>query len=221
LNRYITSIDGQDLQVHLHAIGDGGVRMALDAFETARKTNGKKDNRHHICHVQMIDPADVPRFAELNVTANIQALWGFPDTYVTDAGLKAVGEERLKTFYVFGSVHRSGGRIACGSDWFVSSLNPLDAMEVGIRRQDPDLPEEAPALNPQEAVDLATMIEGYTINGAYVMHQDNEVGSIEIGKRADLIVLDRNLFEIPTTEVNQAKVLLTLFNGQRVFSQDY
>ena len=118
-------------------------------------------------------------------------------------------------------MHRSGGKIAFGSDWFVSSLNPLDAIEVGIRRQDPHLPEGAPALNPQEAVDLATMIEGYTINGAYLMHQDKEVGSIEIGKRADLIVLDCNLFEIPATEVNQAKVLLTVFNGQRVFSQDF
>jgi predicted amidohydrolase YtcJ len=221
LNRYITWIDSQDLQVHLHAIGDGGVRMALNAFEAAQRTNGKKNNRHHICHVQMIDPADVPRFAELGVVANFQALWGFPDPYVTDSGLAAVGKERLKRFYVIGSVHRSGGKIACGSDWFVSSLNPLDAIEVGIRRQDPHLPEGAPALNPNEAVDLATMIEGYTINGAYLMHQDNEVGSIEIGKRADLIILDRNLFEIPTTEVNQTKVLLTIFNGQRVFSQDF
>ena len=221
LNRYITWIDSQDLQVHLHAIGDGGVRMALNAFEAAQRTNGKKDNRHTICHVQMIDPADVPRFAELGVVANFQALWGFPDPYVTDTGLAAVGRERLKKFYVIGSVHRSGGKIACGSDWFVSSLNPLDAIEVGIRRQDPHLPEGAPTLNPREAVDLATMIEGYTINGAYLMHQDKELGSIEIGKRADLIVLDRNLFEIPTTEVNQAKVLLTIFNGQRVFGQDF
>jgi predicted amidohydrolase YtcJ len=194
--------------------------MALNAFEAAQKINGKKDNRHHICHAQMIDAADVPRFAELGVAANFQALWGFPDPYVTDSGLAAVGSERLKRFYVIGSVHRSGGRVAFGSDWFVSSLNPLDAIEVGIRRQDPHMPEGAPALNPQEAVDLATMIEGYTINGAYLMHQDNVVGSIEIGKRADLIVLDRNLFDIPTTEVNQAKVLLTLFNGQRVFGQN-
>ena len=220
LNRYITWVDSQDLQVHLHAIGDGGVRMALDAFEAAQKANGKKDNRHHICHVQMIDPGDVPRFAELNVTANFQSLWAFPDPYVTDSGLAAVGEERLKTFYVIGSVHRSGGRIACGSDWFVSSLNPLDAIEVGVRRQDPDLPEGAPQLNPQEAVDLATMIEGYTINGAYLMHQDGMVGSIETGKRADLIVLDRNLFDIPATEINQAKVLLTLFDGQVVYNTD-
>ena len=144
LNRYITWIDGQDLQVHLHAIGDGGMRMALDAFEAARMKNGKRDNRHHICHVQMIDPADIPRFAELNVTANIQAMWGFPDIYATDSGLRAVGRERTAKFYVFGSVHRSGGRLACGSDWFVSSLNPLDAIEVGVRRQDPDLPEGAP-----------------------------------------------------------------------------
>jgi len=217
LNRYITWIDGQDLQVHLHAIGDGGVRMALDAFEAALKENGQRDNRHHICHLQMIDPEDVPRFAELNVTANFQPLWAFPDPYVTDSGLSAVGSHRLEKFYVIGSVHRNGGRVACGSDWFVSSLNPLDAMAVGVRRQDPHLPEGAPQLNPGEAVDLATMLEGYTINGAYLMHQEDIAGSIETGKRADLIVLDRNLFDIPATEINQAKVLLTLFNGQVVY----
>ena len=76
LNQYITWIDSQDLQVHLHAIGDGGVRMALNAFEAAQRINGKKDNRHHICHVQMIDPADIPRFAELGVVANFQAVVG-------------------------------------------------------------------------------------------------------------------------------------------------
>ena len=221
LNKYVTWIDSRNLQVHLHAIGDGGVRMALDAFEVAQGTNGKKDNRHHICHAQVIDPTDVPRFAELGVVANFQPLWGFPDPYVTDSGLKAVGRERLKRFYVIGSVHRSGGKVAFGSDWFVSSLNPLDAIEVGIRRQDPHLPEGSPALNPQEAVDLATMIEGYTINGAYLMHQEQEVGSIEIGKRADLIVLNRNLFELPATKINQTKVLLTVFDGQIVFRQDF
>jgi predicted amidohydrolase YtcJ len=144
-------------------------------------------------------------------------MWGFPDIYASDSGLRAVGRERTTKFYVFGSVHRSGGRLACGSDWFVSSLNPLDAIEVGVRRQDPDLPEGSPQLNPQEAVELATMIEGYTINGAYLMHQEDEVGSITMGKRADLIVLDRNLFDIPDAEINQAKVLLTLFDGQVVY----
>jgi len=193
--------------------------MALNAFETAQKVNGKKNNRHHICHVQMIDPRDVPRFAELGVAANFQAVWVYPDPYVTDSGLLAVGKERLKKFYVIGSVHRSGGMIACGSDWFVSNLNPLDAIKVGILRQHPHLPEGAPALNPEKTVDLTTMIEGYTINGAYLMHQNDKVGSIEIGKYADLIVLDRNLFEIPAVEINEAKVLLTLFNGRPVYNE--
>ncbi len=216
LNRYVTWIDGQDLQVHLHAIGDGGVRMALDAFEAARKVNGEKDNRHHICHLQMIDLLDAPRFGELGVIANFQPLWAFPDPWVTELNTPAIGERRLETFYRIGSVHRAGGKVACGSDWFVSSLNPLDAIEVGVRRQDPHIPEGAPSLNPGEAVDLETMIEAYTINGAYVMHQEELVGSIEIGKRADLIVLDRDLFEIPSAEINEANVLLTLFDGRPV-----
>jgi hypothetical protein len=218
LNRYITWIDSQDLQVHLHAIGDGGVRMALDAFEAARMANGKKDNRHHICHVQMTDPEDAHRFGDLGVTANFQPVWAYPDPWVTELNAPAIGEERLEKFYVIGSVHRLGGRIACGSDWFVSSLNPLDAIEVGVRRQDLHLPEGAPSLNPEEAVDLAVMIEGYTINGAYLMHQEDRLGSIEVGKLADLIVLDRNLFEIPPTEISEASVLLTLFNGRPVYN---
>jgi hypothetical protein len=180
--------------------------------------NGAKDNRHHICHVQMIDPEDAHRFGELGVTANFQPVWAYPDPWVTELNSPTIGEERLEKFYVIGSVHRLGGRIACGSDWFVSSLNPLDAIEVGVRRQDPAMPDGAPSLNPEEAVDLAVMIEAYTINGAYLMHQEDELGSIEVGKLADLIVLDRNLFEIPPTEINEANVLLTLFNGRPVYN---
>jgi predicted amidohydrolase YtcJ len=95
-------------------------------------------------------------------------------------------------------------------------LNPLDAIEVGIRRQDYDA-ADGPVLNADERVDLATMIEAYTINGAWLMGQEDAVGSIEVGKRADLIVIDRNLFEIPAAEINEATVVLTLFDGKPVY----
>jgi hypothetical protein len=218
LNKYVCWADAEGLQVHLHAIGDGGMRMGLNAYEFAKNANGETGNRHHICHVQMVDPDDVHRFGELGVAATFQPLWAYPDPVIVNLCIPFLGEERLKKFYLINSIHKTGGLIVGGSDWFVTSLNPLDAIEVGVRRQDPHMPEGSPALNPEEAVDLATMIEAYTINGAYTLHQDERVGSIEVGKRADLIVLDRNLFEIPATEINETKVVLTLFDGREVYS---
>jgi hypothetical protein len=118
--------------------------------------------------------------------------------------------------YPIASVERGGGRIVGGSDWNVSSANPLDAIETAVRRQDA-FAEDGPVLNADERVSLATMIDAYTINAAWVMHQENEVGSIEVGKRADVVVLDRDLFAVPATEINQARVVETLLDGETVW----
>ena len=219
LNEHFERIDKAGLQIHVHAIGDQAVRMALDAFEAARKANGRTDNRHHIVHLQLIHPDDVGRFAELDVTATFQALWAWPDYWIMELNLPVVGPERVERMYPIASVQRSGGRIAGGSDWSVSSLNPLEAIEVAVRRQDPGASPvvDLPVLSTDERVDLAAMIEAYTINGAYLMRQEQIVGSIEVGKRADLVVLSRNLFEIPEEEINQAQVELTLFDGEIVY----
>ena len=131
--------------------------------------------------------------------------------------IQATGE-RAEHNYILGSVHRSGGRLVGGSDWFVTSLNPLDAISVGVRRMDPELADgEASVYNASECVDLDTMIAAYTINGAYANHREDLSGSIEVGKLADLIVLDRNLFEIPSEEIAKAKVQLTLLEGEQVY----
>jgi len=222
LNEHFERIDAAGLQIHVHAIGDQAVRMALDAFEAARKANGRTDNRHHIVHLQLIHPDDVDRFAELDVTATFQALWAWPDHWIMELNLPVVGPERVERMYPIASVQRSGGRIAGGSDWSVSSLDPLQAIEVAIRRQDPDASSAAdlPVLNADERVDLSAMIEAYTINGAYLMRQEQIVGSIEVGKRADLTVLDRNLFEIAAEEINEAVVELTLLDGEVVYQAD-
>lgn len=217
LDSYITWLDKKGLQVHLHAIGDGGVRMALDAFEAARKANGIIDNRHTICHLQMIDPQDAPRFGELKVCSSFQPLWARVDEWVTDLNIPLVGKDRVKTFYAINSVLKGGGTIAGGSDWFVSSLNPLEAIETAVRRQDPYLPDDSPTLNPDEAVDVETMIAAYTINGAYLMHQEEKTGSIEIGKKADLIILDQNICRIPSSEIHKSKIVKTIFGGQEVY----
>jgi len=112
---------------------------------------------------------------------------------------------------------QAGGRIVGGSDWDVSSANPLDAIEVAVRRQDPDK-ADGPVLNENERLSLAAMIEAYTINAAWLMHHENITGSIEVGKRADIVVLDRNLFDIPVTEINEAQVVETLLDGETVWA---
>jgi predicted amidohydrolase YtcJ len=205
------------LQVHMHAIGDRAVRAGLHALEGARERNGRRDNRHHISHLQLIAADDLARFAALDVTANFQALWAYPDAHIMDINLPDVGSERVQRMYPIGSVHRAGGRIVGGSDWSVSSVNPLDAIETALTRQD-SLGVVAGVLNAAEAVDLDTMLAAYTSRGAWLMHQDAEVGSIATGKLADVVVLDRNLFRIPPAGISDARVLVTLLGGRIVYA---
>jgi predicted amidohydrolase YtcJ len=212
----VTRFDAMGLQVHMHAIGDRAVRDGLDAIAAARAANGPSDNRHHMSHLQMIHVDDIERFAALDTAANFQALWAWPDDWIMNLNLPVVGEERVQGMYPIASVERGGGRIVGGSDWNVSSANPLDAIETAVRRKDA-FAEDGPVLNADERVSLATMIDAYTINAAWVMHQENEVGSIEVGKRADVVVLDRDLFAVPATEINQARVVETLLDGETVW----
>ena len=217
LNAAVTRFDAMGLQVHMHAIGDWAVRAGLDAIEAARLANGSSDNRHHISHLQLIHFDDIDRFASLDTAANFQALWAYPDEWILKLNLPLLGEERVQGMYPIASVEQSGGRIVGGSDWNVSSANPLEAIEAGVRRQDP-LIETGPVLNDAESVSLATMIDAYTINGAWLMHQEDRLGSIETGKQADIVILDRNLFEIPATGINEAQVVMTLLDGETVYT---
>jgi predicted amidohydrolase YtcJ len=216
LNAAVTRFDAMGLQVHMHAIGDAAVRAGLDAFEAARTVNGVKDNRHHISHLQLIDAQDIPRFGELGVAANFQSFWTWPDDYILKLNLPQVGPERVKRMYPIGSVQRAGGRIVGGSDWSVSTVNPLAAMEVAITRQDPDN-VRTDVLNEAERVDLASMIAAYTIEGAWLMHQDKDTGSIEPGKAADIVVLDKDIFKLPAAELDAVQVDQTMIDGKTVF----
>jgi hypothetical protein len=136
-----------------------------------------------------------------------------------ELNLPVLGEERVQGMYPLASVERSGGRIVGGSDWDVSSANPLDAIETAVRRQDA-LTDDGPVLNESERVSLATMIDAYTINAAWLMHQEDSVGSIEVGKKADIVVLDRPLFDIPATEISDARVLETLLGGETIYAAE-
>lgn len=216
LNAAVTRFDAMGLQVHMHAIGDRAVRAGLDAIEAARNENGVGDNRHHISHLQLIHVDDIERFSTLNTAANFQADWAYPDDWIMELNLPVLGEERVQGMYPIASVERAGGRIVGGSDWSVSSADPLEAIEIAVRRQDA-FASEGPVLNEAERVSLASMIDAYTINTAWLMHHEGITGSIEVGKRADFVVLDRDLFAIPSTEINEAKVLMTLIEGEVVY----
>jgi predicted amidohydrolase YtcJ len=216
IERAVSKFIGMGLQIHMHAIGDRAVRSGLDAIEAAQALHGDTDNRPHIAHLQLVHPNDIGRFQELGVSANIQALWAYPDVYITEINLPAVGPERVQRMYPFGSLARAGARIVGGSDWSVSSANPLLAIETAVRRQDA-LGNEPGVLNADERLDLATMIAAYTSNAAWLMRQEESTGRIAVGMRADLVVLDRNLFEIPSEDISEVRVLLTLFDGKAVY----
>ena len=219
LNEAVTRFDAMGLQVHMHAIGDRAVRVGLDAIEAAREANGPGDNRHHISHLQMIHVDDIERFAALDTAANFQAAWAYPDEWIMELNLPVVGVERVQGMYPIASVARAGGRIVGGSDWNVSSADPLEAIEVAVRRQDA-FADSGAVLNEGERVSLAGMIDAYTVNGAWLMHHEDRVGSIEVGKRADIVVLDRNLFESPATEINEVRAVLTMLDGTVVYAAE-
>jgi predicted amidohydrolase YtcJ len=219
LKRAVTHLDAEGFQVHFHAIGERAVREALDALEAAGAANGRWGGRHHIAHIQVIHPDDLPRFAALDVVANAQPLWACADGQMTNLTIPFLGPERSTWQYPFASLRRAGARLAFGSDWPVSTPNPLLEMEVAVRRVPSDKRDIEPFL-PDERLDLETALDAFTMGSAYVNHHDNQTGSIEVGKLADLAVLDRNLFDIEDGKLGDAKVLLTLLEGEPVFVSD-
>ncbi len=222
LNEAVTRLDAEGFQVHFHALADRAVRVALDAIEAALRANGPSDHRHHLAHIQIVHPEDVPRFRRLNAVANAQPLWAAHESQMDDLTIPFLGEPRWRWQYPFGSLVRAGAVLAMGSDWGVSSPNPLEEIHVAVSRvMPPEYPytvENREVLLPEERLDLPTAIAAFTMGSAYVNHLDRETGSIEAGKLADLVVLDRNLFEQPVEELSQARVELTLVEGQRVFA---
>jgi predicted amidohydrolase YtcJ len=217
LKKAVTALDAEEFQVHFHAIGDAAITQCLDAVAAAIAENGNAHRRHHISHLQAIHPDDLSRFRELDVIANFQPLWAEADGYITDLTIPFIGEERANWLYTIRSVVNAGGMIAFGSDWSVSTANPFPQIETAITRTDAEADDEP--FMPHETIDLATALAAFTINAAYVNGIDNVSGSIEVGKLADLVVLDRNLFAIPAKQISDTKVLLTLFGGRPVHGE--
>lgn len=216
LDSLVAGLDAAGIRIHIHAIGDRGIRMGLDAIEHARHLNGTRDNRPIMAHLELFDPADIPRFKTLGVIASFQPLWAFADPYITELTVPVLGPERSRWLYPIGTMVKSGAVVAAGSDWTVSSMNPLEAIQVAMTRRGPT-DSAGPPWIPEEAVDLTTMLVAYTRNGAWAAGDERTTGTLEVGKAADLIVLDRDLYDIPTTEIHRARVLLTLLAGKQVY----
>jgi predicted amidohydrolase YtcJ len=217
LDSLAAALDREGWQIHVHAIGDRAIRMALDAFAHARRVNGPRDARHTLTHLQLVDPADIPRFRSLGVIANFEPFWANGDEYLTALAEPALGRLRSRWLYPIGSTVKAGAVVSGGSDWSVSSLAPLDGMQVAITRR---LPSDSAATRPwlaEEVVDLPTAIAMYTINAAYQNHQDRETGSVEVGKLADLVVLEKNLFDLPPRDIHAVRVTRTILEGRTVF----
>jgi hypothetical protein len=214
LNRIVTAADAAGLTVHIHAIGDRAVRSSLDAFADARKHNGALDNRGQIAHLELIDPADFPRFKQLGVIANFQLLWAQLDDYTEGATMKYIGPERSRYLYPARSLRDAGAKIAGGSDWGVSSFDAFIAMEHAITRSER---RGRPPLLPEQSLTLQDMVDAYTINAAFAMKQERTTGSLEAGKRGDFIVLDRDIFSMDPFDLHETKVTATYLDGREVY----
>jgi hypothetical protein len=217
LREAVVALDRAGFQAHLHAIGDAAVRSALDAIEAARLANGASDLRHHLAHIQVIHPDDLPRFAALNATATMQPIWACHEPTMDERTIPFLGDERTAWQYPFASLLRHGARLAGGSDWPVTSANPLLEMEVAVTRVSPAAREGAPFL-PAERISLDAALAAFTIGSAYVNHLDGESGSIEVGKFADLALLDRNLRDANAGPIGEAQVVSTWVEGVEVYA---
>ncbi|MGW5177388.1 amidohydrolase [Streptomyces sp. NPDC004082] len=215
LPSYVTELDALGFQCHFHALGDRAVRDALDAVEAARRANGDTGTRPHLAHLQVVHPDDVPRFARLGATATVQPLWAAHEPQMDELTIPFLGPERAARQYPFGSLLRAGARLAAGSDWPVSSPDPLQGIHVAVNRVLPGA--SGPVFLPGERLTPTAAFTAYTAGSAYANHLD-DTGSVRAGALADLVVLDRDPLAGPPEAIAEARVALTYVGGERVFA---
>jgi predicted amidohydrolase YtcJ len=216
LSALVAALDSAGFKVHLHAIGDRAVRTALDALERQHQRDGGSGPRHLLAHLQLVDPADMGRFAEFGVVASFQPLWAQRDAYITDLTEPRLGAERSSRLYPIESVRATGAMLAAGSDWPVTSMDPLDAIEVAVTRRGPGEPA-GDAWIPEERLSLEDAVRAYTLGGALAGDLEVETGSIVVGKRADLAVLERDPFTIDPRAISDVRVDLTVLEGRVMY----
>lgn len=212
LSRIVTELDRLGFQTHTHATGDGGVRLALDAVEQARRTNGTRDRRHGIVHVECLDPADLPRFAQLGVTAAMQPRHASPDL-IRGSWMENVGEQRWDRAWRINSLMASGAHVALSSDWQVGEMDPLVGIYSALTRAGLDGSE---SWTVQERIDLDRALSGYTVEGAWAWHAEQDLGVLRVGARADVVVWSADLYELDPAGLLDQYAALTIVGGEIV-----
>lgn len=218
LREIVVRLDAGGFQVHFHALGDRAVREALDAIEAARSANGASDGRHHLAHLQVVEEADAARFAGLGAVANIQALWATHEDQIDELTLPFLQDGAEARQYPFGDLVRHGARLAAGSDWPVSSADPMAAIHIAVTRVAPDLDAE-PLGGAHQRLDLVTAMEAYTSGTAYVNHRDHDTGYVREGYLANLVVLEPDPFGLPDGEIHRSTVASTWIEGELAYSR--
>lgn len=221
LSEVVGALSAEDFDVHLHAVGDRAVREALDAVEAAPH---RSDARHQIAHIDLIDAADIDRFKRLGVIANVSPLWAREDRVLVETKLPYLTDEQRRRHFAFSSLSGAGTALAFGSDWPVSSPDPLWAIHVAVNRTAPQADPHAAdqhaqrvPLLPQEGLDVATAVHAATAGAAYASRLDRN-GCLEVGMAADLVVLDRDPITTPTHDLSAIRVHATYVDGAPVFT---
>jgi predicted amidohydrolase YtcJ len=213
---WVPELDRLGFQPHFHAIGDRAVRESLDAVAAARAANGPSDTRPHIAHIQVIHPDDIARFRELDVAANAQPLWACHEGQMDDLTIPFLGD-RWRWQYPFRSLRAAGAVLAMGSDWSVSTPDPMLEMELAVERVWHESRGASDVFLPDERLELIDALAGFTTGSAFVNHLDDETGTLEVGKAADLAVLDRDLFDRGAGAIGETRVVGTFIEGIAVF----
>jgi predicted amidohydrolase YtcJ len=213
---FVAQLDREGIQIFTHAIGDGAIRLALDAYEAAAKKNGTHDLRHRVEHIEDPSAADIPRFGKLGVIASMQPLHAYPDDDTLKSWAPNVGPERAQRGWPWHSIQAAGGVLAFGSDWPIVTLSPWPGLQNAITRQTTDGEPEGGWI-PSERISLTDAIKGYTLNAAFAGHREKTEGSIGPGKLADLIVVSQDLFKTDPLKIAATKVLLTMVGGRVVY----
>ena len=223
LHDIVVALEKRRFSIHIHAVGDEAARLALDAFTATRKISNVGNLRHQIAHLDLINEIDMDRLRRLSIIANMQPVWFYEDESFREVILPAIGVERSQRLYRLHTLLSHRAKVCLSSDWpysgGLSTFKPLDAIQIGLTRESLEGKERKPFLA-AERVELRRLIDGFTIDSAYASFQEEETGSLKVGKRADVVVLDRNLFAVPPEEICHARVLLTLFRGKPVFREN-
>jgi predicted amidohydrolase YtcJ len=212
----IANLDARGLQIFTHAIGDKAIRLALDAYQNAAEVNHTKDARPRIEHIETVSAADIGRFGKLGVIASMQPLHAYPDADTLDIWARNAGPDRASRAWAWGSIQKGGGALAFGSDWPVVTLNPWRGLQMAITRQTTE-GKPPNGFVPAQRLSLEDAIRGYTLGAAFAGRREKTEGSLEPGKLADLILLDRDLFKIEPSEIGKTEVLMTMVGGKIVY----